>query len=106
MATTEWPKWEGGPTLIDYAAQQLGYGDNVPFDEPLAREAADSPMATPADWATRAARGIAAQLSEHRPSFNDASHPEKIAQGDLVEIIEVMAAIMRAALMGDAGHGQ
>jgi len=102
MIGTIWPKWEGGPSLEQHARQQLAYGDTAPFDDALSGEQAfncdGNPVTLDQDWAVRAARGIIANFEDRGASFNEAFHPEKINHETRLEIVEVMAAVIREAL--------
>lgn len=98
MSRQTWPKWNGGPSLQQYAQRMLQSGDDVPFDAhyPVGE---DDPLAPDyGDWAVRAARGIIAEYGDRGAEFNDAFHPERVAEDTRIEIIDVMAAIMREAL--------
>lgn len=94
MARTDWPKWESGPTLEQYAQQQLEGADRSPFDGNPWGEGQPTEIG---DWATRAARGIIFEFDDRGAAFNEAFHPEKVDADTRAEIIEVMAEIIRRA---------
>jgi len=76
----------------------LERGDFVPFDAHRPAGADDLVNPDYGDWAVRAARGIIAEYGDSGPEFNEAFHPERVAEDTRVEIIDVMAAIIREAL--------
>lgn len=98
-ARQPWPKFEGGRTLEQYAQDMLRSGRRCPFDAFDSEvEGDDGALPEPGDWALRAARGIIADFDDRGAEMNEAFHPEKVAEEDRIEIVDVMAAIMREAL--------
>lgn len=96
-ARGQWPKREGSRTLEQYVADRLNSGMRYPFD--AEERGADDPiLPEPGDWAMRAARGIIDDFDDRGAAMNEAFHPEKIELETRIEIIDVMAAIMREAL--------
>ena len=106
MSRQTWPKWNGGPSLLQYAQWMLEHGDNVPFDPH--RPAGEDDLLVPdyGDWAVRAARGIIAEYSDRGAEFNEAFHPERVAEDTRIEIIDIMAAIIREALRQEQESGR
>lgn len=98
MSRQKWPERDGGPTLEEYARRMLGYGDDVPFDAHYPGGGEDAVAPEIGDWAVRAARAIIAEYEDRGPEFNHAFHPERVAEDTRIEIIDVMAAIIREAL--------
>jgi hypothetical protein len=83
----------------------LQSSDEVPFD---AHHPAggDDPLAPDyGDWAARAARGIIVEYGNRGAEFNDAFHPERVAEDTWIEIIDVMAAIIREAFRQEQEAG-
>ncbi|MBB4067364.1 hypothetical protein [Gellertiella hungarica] len=98
MARQKWPKTDGGRTLDQYAQDRLRSGQRVPFDAHEPEGEDDIVLPEPGDWAMRAARGIIADFDHRGAAMNDAFHPERVPEEVRIEIIDVMAAIMREAL--------
>ncbi|WP_395697798.1 hypothetical protein [Methylocella sp.] len=99
VARQLWPKVEGGRTLEHYVHDRLRSGRRCPFDAPDAEPGNDDlVLPEPGDWAVRAARGIIADFNDRGADMNDAFHPERVAEETRIEIVDVMAAIMRETL--------
>jgi len=97
QARRPWPKWEGGRTLERLVDDRLREGRRAPFDGDYPEDE-DVILPEPGDWAIRAARGIIDDFDDRGAAMNDAFHIEKIDHETRIEIIDVMAAIMREAL--------
>lgn len=96
MPRSVWPQWEGGPTLEEYARQQF---DWTPFDGRLVPEVGHVlPAGEEGDWAHQAARAIIGELRGRAGDVGHAFHPEQVDEETRVEIIDVMAAIIRESL--------
>lgn len=98
-ARQPWPKERGGRTLEQHVQDRLRSGQRCPFDapDPEAGEE-DIVLPEPGDWAVRAARGIIDDFDDRGAAMNEAFHPERVAEEVRIEIVDVMAAIMREAL--------
>lgn len=98
-ARQPWPKFEGGRTLEQYVQDKLRSGQRCPFDAPDPEaDSEDIVLPEPGDWAVRASRGIIADFDDRGAEMNEAFHPERVAEEVRIEIVDVMAAIMREAL--------
>lgn len=105
MVKPVWPKYEGGPSLEEYARRCLTLSlshEEASFDLPLDDQERGAPDGSyfelEADWAVCAARAIIDELNDRGAAMEEAFHPEKIDQETRVDIVEVMAAIMRESL--------
>jgi hypothetical protein len=79
-------------------ARMLTSGRNVPFDGHFPGDGEDLVKPEAGDWALKAARGIIRDFDDRGASFNEAFHPERVDEETRIEIVDVMAAIMREAL--------
>lgn len=96
-ARQKWPKSDGSRTLEQYVEDRLRGGSKAPFDADYSGEE-DAILPDPGDWAMRAARAIIDDFDDRAAALNEAFHIEKIEHETRIEIIDVMAAIMREAL--------
>jgi hypothetical protein len=80
----------------------LQSSDEVPFD---AHHPAggDDPLAP--DYGDWAARGIIVEYGDRGAEFNGAFHPERAAEDTRIEIIDVVAAIIREAFRQEQEAG-
>ncbi|MBA4203749.1 MAG: hypothetical protein C0457_02055 [Polymorphum sp.] len=106
MTRQKWPKRDGGPTLEQYARRWLAVGQRSPFDAHIPQGDADLVLPDHGDWATHAARGIIAEFGDRGAFFKDAFNDERIPEEVRIEIIDVMAALMREALRQERDAGK
>lgn len=101
MIRSMWPQSEGGETLKEHALRFLSYGENSPFDGRQIEIGGDFilPPEETGDWAMKAARGIIAELEGRGGVYSEAFHPGFVDDESRVEIVDVIAEVMRQAYL-------
>lgn len=99
MTRSIWPRFEGGESLQEYAQRYLSYAQQSPFDGVLVELHGEYELSPEqeGDWACKAARAILEELGSRGGEFTDLHNQERVQIEDRIEIIDVMAAIVREA---------